>query len=289
MKEISIAHKLATWFDDSAVEFAQLLTTLLMTVCGVLISDEVCNIISNHWQYFKDNKSVIQGTTLFLFVAAAVLQVILYRAQGKKRQKMASLQDRIEELESDNASWAVDLKTLATGYLYTYSISSLGFGSRAENTERITLYVHDSSGSFVPVARYSSNANYRSIARHKYPDDQGCIGDAWKNGRVFRNRYPNAETQLDSYLDACEAEGISREVASGLRMKSRLLFGHRVDDVGGEKPLAVIIVESTDRGRYTEAQLSEHFDIIGDKYIRRLAERLSPRLPTLSDASKVGL
>lgn len=73
------------------------------------------------------------------------------------------------------------------------------------------------------------------------------------------------------------------------RMKSRLLYGRRIDDDSGVNPLAVVIIESTEPDRFTFDDLSGQFGPSGQRYIRGLAQKLSAKLPHISEARKMGL
>lgn len=282
------ARKLADWVDDYGIDTVLFVLPLLLGASGILISDEAIRVVQS-WLGFSDAiRDRIQACLFVLIFIIIILHIIVFLAYFKHKSTLSQLSSRIEALEADNAAWAQDVKTLAQGYLYSFATEALQFGTREHNTERITLYVHDDDGHFLPVGRYSSNAAYAKLGRSRYPDDQGCIGLAWNHKDFFRNDYPDPTSNLEGYKYACAADNLPADVAERLRMKSRLLYGHRIDDAEGES-LAVIIIESTETGRFTEDQLKGQFGESGERYIRRLAEKIKAKLPHISEARRVGL
>ncbi len=184
-------------------------------------------------------------------------------------------------------SLAQDFEAISQGYI-TSIARNLGFGSKTEKTERITIYAHDSANNvFIPFGRYSSNPKYERRGRDFYPNNQGCIAKTWEHGRWFINDYPEWNTKQKDYIERAKEDGYKPTVTKKLNMKSTLYFGWRVLDTKGDKKLAVLIVESTDSNRWTKEQLEEYFER-EDRKLSEIVERLAPRLPKISSARKEG-
>lgn len=170
----------------------------------------------------------------------------------------------------------------------SFSKKVLRFGSVPGCYERITIYVHDPSGYFVPVGRHSENPKFKKKGRSKYPDDQGFIAKAWERDFYFENDYPNPELSLNQYAQRLSYDGLPANVINGLTMKPTLLFGYRVKELLTHKHIALIILESTKNKRYKEKDLQRKFATINEQ-ITTLIQRLKPILPSVSEPREFGL
>lgn len=195
------------------------------------------------------------------------------RLNGTISEKQA----RIEELESQTEELEAELGDFLETYLRTLAIS-LGFREDDRHTERITLYSYDEQKErFVNHKRYSLNENLRKKNRLSYPEDQGCIGEAWRHGEVYE-QFPDPEEEWDLYLEKSKDYGLTKEEVESIRMKSRLYYGWRVMSLNGRRGLAVILVESKDPQRWDEKEIRDFF---ADKKleIREYVNQFATRLP----------
>ena len=135
---------------------------------------------------------------------------------------------------------------MAQGYfeILDYQLSilanyALGFG----DTERISVYKHD-DGMFRLLGRYSKNPVFQKRGRPTYPDDQGCIGAAWRNGEAIVEKLPDPSTDLGEYAGCLHRDwDIPVDVSTGFRMRSRSLAAFALEDTH-DRRIAVIVFES---------------------------------------------
>lgn len=101
-------------------------------------------------------------------------------------------------------------------------------------------YYHD--GNFVMIARHSKNPELRRDGRRIYPSDQGAIGSAWssREGKYVKSFPSDHEKWIKSMM----RDGLSREVAEKLTMKSRKIAAIRIEDVTGS--VGILVLESTE-------------------------------------------
>jgi len=280
---MSKLQRVVAWFSDY---FTDLLLIFLPVIFGVgqwLTSEEALamlssnEVIKQHWQ--------IGGAVTMIVSLVFYIPLLFFHFRQKKRTTSieAELSAKAAELET----WTQDIATLAQGYVFSLAIG-LRFDKSREKTERITIYTYDPEGFFLPFARFSFNTDFNNKGRGLYPDHQGCISKAWQHGRFFANNFPDAGENWEEYKNLFLEEGFSEDEIRALTMKSRLYFGWRILDTRGEKPLAVVIVESTNPKRWTQRGLEGFFNR-ENRTLSEFVERISPRLPKVSIAKKAGL
>lgn len=157
------------------------------------------------------------------------------------------------------------------------------------SSERITFYLHDDKSNFVVSGRFSFQPDYDKPGRLRYPDNEGTIARSWREITAFHHDLPDPDRANSSYLKVCAEQGLSPETVNNITMKSRLYYGRRIPDARGEKPLAVIIVESIEPKRYTEDQLNKVFDRTVMSNLSYIAEELLEVYPDVAIAEEVGL
>lgn len=217
---------------------------------------------------------------IFIWTAIAALGLSVLRLLYEP--SVGKLHEEISGLRRESSVIAENIKNVFDGYLYQLS-KKLEFGVNGENMERVTIYIHNSNGSFIPFGRYSANPAFRGPGRSEYPDTQGCISHGWRNGWHFDNSLGTDRTYNRINADRY---AMPEAVTSALNMKSHLYGVKRIDDGNGQH-LAVIVVESTRENRYTLQQLK---DILDDEegVISELITKLRPHIPELSFARSRG-
>ena len=141
----------------------------------------------------------------------------------------------------------------------------------------------------MPIGRYASNPDFQSNGRSSYPIKEGCIHDAWSNGWLYHNGFPDPNANRDDYVQHHIGLGIPRDTAEKLTMKSRLYCGCRVMDQNGKKPIAVVVIESTDPDRFSEDYLRKAIAEGEQQYLSEIIHKLLPDIAMPSDAAKAGL
>ena len=109
---------------------------------------------------------------------------------------------------------------------------------------RVSCYTHNGKA-FVMVARISDNPSLAVPGRALYPEDQGVIGAAWREGKKAQIDLPvdNEKVYRKKLLRDYKMDD---EVVAGLTMRSRSLLAIRVTDVRStpEKHVGVLVLES---------------------------------------------
>ncbi|MEW4529403.1 hypothetical protein [Maioricimonas sp. JC845] len=274
---------IAEWLSDYWLTLTMIVVPALQAIAAVFMSDEASRLLGLE----GEKASVLHGCAFAgfaIFVLAHIYcSVLQYRSQGETTQLRNELNaaKQTRELVISNA------QALCDGFLQDLARGPLAFGSREENSERITLYVHDSETHFQPVGRFSFNQNYIKRGRSRYPDNQGCIGQAWQHGWYFTRLYEATDDE-EAWVNDCHSLGIPKGIARSFRMKSSLYCACTVQTNGSPQPEAVVVIESTDSLRYTEDDLKRILTEDRLNYIARLIEMLRPWIGDIGLARERG-
>jgi hypothetical protein len=115
-----------------------------------------------------------------------------------------------------------------------------------EENDRISIYKHNGT-SFWRVARHSSNPDHARPGRSIYPDNQGCMGEAFRQGFSCDESLP-ANTQ--AYVTRLsEKWGIPREAIDQLTMRARSIAAFALARPISGRRFAIIVFESVAPGR----------------------------------------
>lgn len=189
-----------------------------------------------------------------VFVVSAIFVVAGNVELWRRRPKIKELEQQVAEY-TELVDWAQEAyKQQFRIELASILGESLGYG----DTERISVYKHG-DGSFQLLGRYSENPDYdRAGTRSFYPDDQGVVGRAWREGFASEMGLPDPEEAPDLYYERLEEEwSIDRITARSFTMQSRQLVGSAIYEPRGIERVAVIVVESTSVGIIKEEDVRE--------------------------------
>lgn len=259
------------------------LIPIVLGLLGLLNSGNYSSIIPEPRQ-----REIIEFWTGPLILILTVLSVIFFVLELKQSERFSALKKENESLKKELLAYDTVVDEHTDSFLSSFSRNVLRFGCVSGCYERITIYVHDPSGYFVPIGRHSENPKFKKKGRSKYPDNQGFIAKAWERDFYFENDYPDPETNFPQYARRLSYEGLSANVVSGLTMKPTLLFGYRIEDIVTRKPVALIILETTKNNRYKEKDLQRKFGTI-KKDITGLIQILKPIIPIISEPKEFGL
>jgi len=200
---------------------------------------------------------------LILVVSAVVLAIITI-VNTKNQKTIKKIEEDLKKYREMEAKLSENIKELFSGYLYQLSKAELAFSPN----ERITIYIHNGYKHFIPFARYSLNATYSKSGRELYPDNCGCIAKGWNSEWFFYTfKAPN---DTEDYLrETQDCFSIDSNTLEKINMKSVLYAVMRIDTLSG-KPIGLIVVESTDKNKYTERQIKR----ILEKQRKYLAEMI---------------
>lgn len=256
---------------------------LLIVLLEFFNSGNYSNIILNSQQ-----RKIIEFWTGILIVALVILSFVFFVLQLSRSKRLSVLKEENEALKKENTVYDSVVYEHTDSFLSAFSRDALSFGSVPGCDERITIYVHDPKGYFVPIGRHSENPNLKKRGRSKYPDDEGFIARAWERNDYFKNDYSDPKANPRLYNQSLSADNLPADIVDGLKMKPTLLFGYRVKNSTTHEPRALIILEVTKSNRYKERYLQQKFSTIR-KDVTNLIQRLEPILPIISEPKEFGL
>lgn len=235
---------------------------------------------ARNWRWFY---STTLGQS---FSVAVILGILGSIVTWRRTPKISKLQGRIAELENNLAQQQSGYFELLTNQLSVLA-TLIGFG----DTERISVYRHNGR-SFEMLGRYSLNPEYQKPGRVIYPDNEGCIGEAWSSTRglrAFVDDLPNPTTSLGQYQARLTSEwGVPEDTVQGMRMKSRTYAAFPIFDSRRTKKVAVIVFESVKRKVFNYTTLQNTLNEGEERRISNFLESMKSQEPTLSYASKQG-
>lgn len=167
--------------------------------------------------------------------------------------------------------------------LIFHELEQLRLAAGHFSNERVTLFRCDGDG-FIVLGRRSARPNYdydRCPGRPRYPEDQGCLGLAWKDGRSEQTALPpagQAQPWSEDWVRAQTELGVPRATAEALTMPSCSYLAYRIE--GLERSLGVIVFESINTSSQAEqlkstvAITSDTLDPIQKSASGRLADLL---------------
>ena len=177
--------------------------------------------------------------------------------------------------QTTNAYEKIQLITSNTKNLFDGFL--INISKKLEFTEgdptRLSLYIHDGNKQFVRCGRYSPNPKFNKPGRPAYPDNIGCIGEGWHNGWIFANNNTR--------------HGMTQKQCKTLTMNSKLYVVMRID-TADSRPVALLVLESMKKNRFTEENIKELLYPFKDE-IATLVVNLKDYIPTPIYASERGL
>lgn len=221
-----------------------------------------------------DNIYYIFGFSLFLLIIVNIIENLNrknLRKLEEDNQKYKALSEKISE----------NIKELFDGFLYKLATSKADFSTN----ERVTLYIYNGDCSFIPFGRYSTNPKYAKTGRTSYPDNQGCIAKGWEETWFFYNDFSDSKSELDKYVEENKNNfNMDKSITKKLKMKPTSIAVLRLDI--NKQPKAVIVVESTNKNKYTEKQIKTILEEQKD-YIIEMIKTLEEYIPKPSNAKLI--
>lgn len=190
-------------------------------------------VVIGLWGGF-DKSEWYNGWLLFaLGVLFALLAILLQPRRPSYSQLKIDYQHLSERFENRGRAVERSLESL---------LQKLAAHCEADtHHDRISAYYYH-GGQFVMIARHSKNPELRVEGRRKYPNDQGAIGTAWasREGKYIKSFPADPEKWVQSMI----RDGLPREVAEALTMKSRKIVAMRVEDASGS--VGTLVLETMD-------------------------------------------
>ncbi len=151
--------------------------------------------------------------------------------------------------------------------------------------DRVSIYKHNGNASFYRVARYSTHPDHAKPGRSIYPDDEGCIGLAFREGSAFDEALPANPARYENCL--AESWHVPAEVARRLTMKSRSIAAFALQKPIGGRRFAIIVFESMASGRIDQ-ECRDRFTLEERAGIIQWLETMERFEPKPSEAQQEG-
>ena len=254
---------------DYWLESAIIMVVALQVVFMVGLSDEAVRLVTT----IKDKQASIQAYSFWFLLVSLVLQIILSVLKLRKSARITYLVGIAEEKVQQDALLRQNIQILLDGYL-------VGVGQTLELMEgahdRFTLYTFDDE-KFKKRGRYSTNPEYnRDDAKEL--GREGAVYRIWEDGWLFDNDFPDP-SDVRKYKTAQRRYGLSEEILNALRMKARMYAGIRING-RNHVPVAVLLVESTEKDRYNEGVLKERLEK-EHHFLENIIESMRPHFEDL--------
>jgi hypothetical protein len=160
----------------------------------------------------------------------------------KQKDELEKALTRFQSLEEDIQQKYSDLCSLHLSAL----MSRMGL----QPNDRVSIYKHNGDSSFYRVARYSNHPDHAKPGRSIYPDNEGCIGAAFREGFSHAESLPANQARYEACLQ--EDWGVQPAVVQGLTMRSRSIAAFALQKAVGGRRFAIIVFESMSAGRIGE-------------------------------------
>lgn len=230
---------------------------LLFASVGVLMSPEVDGL---GWLF----TSWAGGAFLLGLVLTVLGGLATFRREKRLwplRRRVGELEARVAERDRAVADLEDVIERASRDYFGQLKVElsrvlreTLGLGK----TERISLYRHR-NGSFQLLGRYSEDPvlDAKPI-RTFYPEGQGVIGAAWRDGNAAEPELPDPNIDEPGYLRRLEDDwGMDAPTARTMTMMARSLVACAIKEPRGIENVAVCVVESATVGTIKEEEVYE--------------------------------
>jgi len=115
-----------------------------------------------------------------------------------------------------------------------------------DDNDRVSIYKHNGS-SFYRIARHSNHPEHARPGRSIYPDNEGCMGHALREGSAFEETLPARSPAYENRL--IDRWHMQPEAIRNLTMRSRSIAAFALQRPVGGRRFAIIVFESMVPGR----------------------------------------
>ena len=196
----------------------------------------------------KWNKPNEYPREYWMFIGGICLYIIGNVFDQKRRATCGSLQKQIATLTNQLCDCSQRCEDYGADYydLFDEELRQLYVTLNFGDSERVSVYKHDGKN-FRILGRFSKDPEFNKQHRKVFPDSQGAIEKAWRQGDVLIENLPDPTTTKGNreYISHLTKNwGIPRAVCNQLTMKSRSYYAIAIDDSKGSR-IAVLVCEST--------------------------------------------
>ncbi len=201
---------------------------------GFTLREKPLPLLHERWEVWVFWVSIIGAIVSIIATAKNSESLTRLRIE---RDFFRSRAEKLQHLEEDVQQKYSDLCSLHLAGL----IRRMGLG---EN-DRISIYKHNGTG-FWRIARHSSHPDYARPGRSIYPDDQGCMGEAFREGYAFEESLPAKWSAYNTKLS--NRWNMGNDVIDQLTMRSRSIAAFALHRPIGGRRFAIIVFESMSAG-----------------------------------------
>ena len=266
----------AAWVQDHWPRLLNNLGIVGMAACGLWVS-----ITGTQTSWYQWG----------LFWVCAVIAIVAEIINWKSLPRLATLQSDNQTLRDTVNALETSLGETQRDYfdLFQDELSILANDVfQFTDNERISVYKHDGKA-FVMLGRYSKDPEYIKRGRSVYPDNEGCIATAWRDGEAFVNGLPDPSSDLNGYVDALKDQwDVNKTTARNFKMKSRSYGAYAVEDLSGIRRIAVVVIESCCVDVLDDDRLKELLSSYEGRRIAHFLGRMQRFEPSLTFARQEG-
>ena len=262
-KSDSLPIKIARFWDDYNDKALTMTGALAFALAGILPG-----IKGSGWAWLW---SETYGRIFIFATFFTICGAIANLRYDKKVKNCYQLYEKVQTLEDQ-------LAEAKGGYFYLleHQIQILFTQIDLGNNDRISVYSHEEQA-FIMLGRYSPNPEYKKPGRGIYPDDQGCIGEAWRQGKSIISNIPNPGTK--GYYREMLRWNITENIANSLQMKSQCYVGYAIHN-NHRNRIAVIVFESIDPSGLDDKKINSKLIGGGEEMIALFLEKMHSLEPT---------
>ncbi|NKC16852.1 MAG: hypothetical protein GKR94_33070 [Gammaproteobacteria bacterium] len=247
---------------------------ILLVVLGGVFMAFVPNLLPAPLDMPQGTKQWLRASGALTIIFAFALGNIHVYKRTSRANTLSREKRKLEKIIQGFGDDYFDIWRTKLGHI----AKTLGFGDQ----ERVSIYRYsDHDRAFYMLGRYSEGPDFSRRGRGVYPDDQGCIGEAWKSGEAVARDLPDPDSEPDKYASVmADCWNIDSETLRKMLMKSRLIFAFALRDRADLQRTAVIVFESTTVDGFDVNDVRTFIDGIAGREIAHLIEVLRPLEPS---------
>lgn len=240
----------ARWLWDFLPQAVAIVGSALAAFAAAWLGVELTGNEGLTRQWWQSSPALVLWVGLLFNVGGSIWGARRGHTLSNLQGSVQSLKEKLDESEDEKRS-AIDQAqqetfSMTQGFLEMLDAQLAILANQVlklGDTERVSVYKYSES-QFWLLCRYSKNPEFAKRGRQAYPDDQGCIGEAWHYGESYVDDLPEPSSSHE-YEERFRVQWhIPVEVTRNFRMKSRSYAALAIEDRSFRR-VAVIVFEST--------------------------------------------
>lgn len=188
---------------------------------------------------------------VWVFWLSALAAIVAIIATAKTSQRVSKLNAETIDLKSSLRRLQTLEEEVQQKYSDLCSLHLSGIMRRmglSEN-DRVSIYKHNGN-TFYRIGRHSNHPGHARPGRSIYPDNQGCMGEALREGVAYDETLPAKASGYDLRLS--QRWEMPKETTDSLTMRSRSIAAFALQRPIGGRRFAIIVFESMSPGSIDE-------------------------------------